>query len=35
VRRLLGPKHATKLSTLTEALGVLGQRLIISVEAAA
>jgi antitoxin HicB len=35
VRRLLDPKHATKLSTLTEALGVLGQRLIVSVEAAA
>lgn len=35
VRRLLDPKHATKLSTLTEALGVLGHRLIVSVEAAA
>ena len=35
VRRLLDPKRATKLSTLTEALGVLGQRLIVSVEAAA
>ena len=35
VRRLLDPKHATKLSTLTEALRVLGQRLIVSVEAAA
>jgi antitoxin HicB len=35
VRRLLDPKHATKLSTLTEALRALGQRLIISVEAAA
>ena len=35
VRRLLDPKHATKLSTLTEALRVLGQQLIIGVEAAA
>jgi antitoxin HicB len=35
VRRLLDPKHATKLTTLTEALRVLGQRLVISVEAAA
>jgi hypothetical protein len=35
VRRLLDPKHATKLSTLTEALRVLGRRLIIGVEAAA
>jgi antitoxin HicB len=35
VRRLLDPKHPTKLSTLTEALRVLGQRLIIGVEAAA
>jgi antitoxin HicB len=35
VRRLLDPKHATKLSTLTQALGVLGQRLIVSVEASA
>jgi len=34
VRRLLDPKHATKLGTLTEALSVLGQRLIISVDAA-
>ena len=35
VRRLLDPKHATKLSTLTEALRVLGRRLVIGVEAAA
>jgi antitoxin HicB len=35
VRRLLDPKHPTKLSTLTEALCVLGQRLVIGVEAAA
>jgi antitoxin HicB len=35
VRRLLDPKHATKLGTLTEALSVLGQRLIISVDATA
>ena len=35
VRRLLDPKHATKLGTLTEALRVLGQQLIIGVEAAA
>src|SRR5271165_606094 len=35
VRRLLDPKHATKLGTLTEALRVLGQRLVIGVEAAA
>ena len=35
VRRMLDPKHPTKLSTLTEALRVLGQRLIVGVEAAA
>ncbi len=35
VRRLLDPKHSSKLSTLTEALRVLGQRLVVSVEAAA
>jgi antitoxin HicB len=35
VRRLLDPKHPTKLSTLTDALRVLGQRLVIGVEAAA
>jgi antitoxin HicB len=35
VRRLLDPKHPTKLSTLTQALGILGQRLVVSVEDAA
>jgi antitoxin HicB len=35
VRRLLDPRHPTKLSTLTEALRALGQRLVIGVEAAA
>ena len=35
VRRLLDPRHRTKLSTLAAALRVLGQRLIIGVEAAA
>jgi antitoxin HicB len=35
VRRLLDPRHPTKLSTLAEALRVLGQRLIVGVEAAA
>ena len=34
-RCLLDPTHPTKLSTLTEALRVLGRRLIIGVEAAA
>jgi antitoxin HicB len=31
-RRILDPKHATKLATLTAALGKLGQRLVIAVE---
>jgi antitoxin HicB len=31
-RRILDPKHATKLATLTAALRKLGQRLVISVE---
>jgi antitoxin HicB len=31
-RRILDPKHATKLATLTAALGQLGQRLVIAVE---
>jgi len=35
VRRLLDPRHPTKLSTLTETLRALGQRLVIGVEAAA
>jgi antitoxin HicB len=34
VRRILDPKHETKLSTLTAALRALGQRLVIAVEAA-
>lgn len=34
VRRILDPKHPTKLSALTEALRVLGKRLIVAVEAA-
>jgi antitoxin HicB len=34
VRRLLDPKHPSKLSTLTGALRLLGQRLVISVGAA-
>lgn len=33
VRRMLDPRHATKISRLEEALAVLGQRLIVSVEA--
>ena len=32
VRRLLDPKHPTKLGPLTEALRQLGQRLVIAVE---
>jgi antitoxin HicB len=32
-RRILDPKHATKLATLTAALRKLGQRLVIAVEA--
>ena len=35
VRRLLDPKHPSKVSTLSDALGVLGHRLIVSVEATA
>ena len=34
VRRLLDPRHPTKLSSLTDALQELGQRLIIGVEPA-
>lgn len=34
VRRILDPDHGTKLGALTEALAVLGQRLVIGVEAA-
>jgi antitoxin HicB len=35
VRRILDPRHKTKLATLTEALRTLGQQLIIGVQAAA
>lgn len=35
VRRILDPRHATKLTTLTEALNVLGHRLVVSMERAA
>ena len=34
VRRILDPRHATKLPALTEALRVLGRRLVVGVEAA-
>jgi antitoxin HicB len=35
VRRILDPRHATKLPALTEALRALGRRLVIGVEKAA
>jgi antitoxin HicB len=35
IRRILDPRHATKLATLTEALRELGQQLVIGVQAAA
>ena len=35
VRRILDPRHATKLPALTEALHALGHRLVIGVEKAA
>jgi antitoxin HicB len=35
VRRLLDPKHPTKLPRIKEALDVLGKRLVVSVEEAA
>jgi antitoxin HicB len=35
VRRMLDPKHATKLPRIKEALEVLGKRLVVSVEEAA
>ena len=35
IRRILDPRHATKLATLTEALSALGHRLVIGVEKAA
>jgi antitoxin HicB len=34
VRRILSPKHATKLPTLTAALRALGRRLVIGIEKA-
>ena len=34
VRRILDPDHATKMSTLGEALAVLGRRFVIGVDAA-
>jgi antitoxin HicB len=35
VRRILDPRHPTKLPALTEALRVLGKRLVVAVEKAA
>jgi antitoxin HicB len=35
VRRILDPRHPTKLPTLTEALHALGRRLVVGVERAA
>jgi antitoxin HicB len=35
VRRILDPRHPTKLPTLTEALRALGKRLVVGVERAA
>jgi antitoxin HicB len=35
VRRMLDPRHPTKLPALTEALRVLGKRLVVAVEKAA
>jgi antitoxin HicB len=35
VRRMLDPRHPTKLPRIEEALDVFGQRLVVSVEAAA
>ena len=35
VRRILDPRHPTKLSTLSEALRALGKRLVVAVEKAA
>jgi antitoxin HicB len=35
VRRILDPQHATKLATLTDALRVLGKRLVVAIEKAA
>jgi antitoxin HicB len=35
VRRILDPRHATKLTALTQTLHALGRRLVIAVEKAA
>ena len=35
VRRILDPRHGTKLATLTEVLRELGQQLVIGVQTAA
>lgn len=35
VRRILDPRHATKLATLTDALNALGHRLVVGMEKAA
>ncbi len=35
VRRILDPRHATKLATLTEVLNTLGHRLVVGVQRAA
>jgi antitoxin HicB len=35
VRRILDPRHATRLRTLSDALGALGQRLVMGIEKAA
>jgi antitoxin HicB len=35
IRRILDPRHRTKLGTLTDALRTLGQQLVIGVQAAA
>jgi len=35
IRRILDPRHATKLPALTAALEAMGQRLIVAVEKAA
>ena len=34
IRRMLDPRHATKIGRLEEALAVLGRRLVVTVEAA-
>lgn len=35
VRRILDPKHATKLPTMVEALRALGKRMVVGIEEAA